>query len=115
MAYDPIALEAVIGDPRVQAFMHPEESGRFPLQVTLPVGTDTERFAALDLGVPSVFLNPATAPDPARASLIVSTLELGETGGRIEFSLPIEGLFGSAEMSLENGAWIVSSLRLVEQ
>lgn len=111
----PQALEAVISDPRVQAFMHPEISERFPLQVNLPEGVDAEPFAGVDLGVPFIVLVNDAAPDPAKANLIVSTLDLDATSGDIAFTLPIEGLSGSAKMRLENGAWIVNSLELVER
>jgi len=109
------ALQVVIGDPRVQAFMHPEIDERFPLQVNLPEGVGVEAFAGIDLGVPSVFLKRGTAPDPARANLIVSMLELDNADGTVKFSLPIEGLVGAAQMRLENGSWVVKSMQLVEQ
>ena len=108
-------LEAVIGDPRVQAFMHPEIGERFPLQINLPEGLDAEAFAGIDLGVPAVVLSSDTAPDTARANLIVSLFEIGETAGAVEFTLPIEGLSGSAQVRLENGAWTVNSMELVER
>jgi|GEM_PF-6970735 len=115
VAKEPIALQAVIGDSRVQAFMHPEIADRFPLQVSLPSGVDAQAFTGLDIGVPSVFLNHDATPDPARANLIVSVLDLGETEGTVEFTLPIEGLAGTAQVSRDNGAWVVRSMKLVER
>jgi hypothetical protein len=103
-------LELVINDEALDAYLHLEEPGRFPLQIS---GGD----------VPSgVELTKATKPvkivtsegSKTEAVLVFTSIEASAGEARVKYRYDVEGIRGSATLKKVEGRWQLINSRVSE-
>lgn len=103
-------LQLVINDEALDPYLHLEEPGRFPLQISggeIPSGIDLVKNTQPVKVVPE--------PDSKEAPVLVFTsIEATSSVARIKYRYDVEGVRGSATVKKLEGRWQLSNSRVSE-
>lgn len=103
-------LQLVINDEALDPYLHLEEPGRFPLQIS---GGDIPSGIELLKNTKPVKVVPA--PDSKEAAVLVFTsIDASSTLARIKYRYDVEGVRGSATVKKLEGRWQLSNSRVTE-
>lgn len=103
-------LQLVINDEALDPYLHLEEPGRFPLQISggeIPSGIELVKNTQPVKVVPE--------PDKKEAPVLVFTsIEATSKEARIKYRYDVEGVRGSATVKKLEGRWQLSNSRVTE-
>lgn len=103
-------LQLVINDEALDPYLHLEEPGRFPLQIS---GSDIPSGIELVKNTQPVKIVPE--PDSKQAPVLVFTsIDANSNVARIKYRYDVEGVRGSATVKKLEGRWQLSNSRVSE-
>lgn len=103
-------LQLVINDEALDPYLHLEEPGRFPLQIS---GGDIPSGIELVKNTQPVKVVPE--PDSKEAAVLVFTsIDATSSVARIKYRYDVEGVRGSATVKKLEGRWQLSNSRVSE-
>ncbi len=103
-------LQLVINDEALDPYLHLEEPGRFPLQIS---GSDLPSGIELVKNTQPVKVVPE--PDSKQAPVLVFTsIDATSSVARIKYRYDVEGVRGSATVKKLEGRWQLSNSRVSE-
>lgn len=103
-------LQLVINDEALDPYLHLEEPGRFPLQIS---GSDIPSGIELVKNTQPVKIVPE--PDSKEAPVLVFTsIDASSNVARIKYRYDVEGVRGSATVKKLEGRWQLSNSRVTE-
>lgn len=103
-------LQLVINDEALDPYLHLEEPGRFPLQISggdVPSGIELMKNTQPVKVVPE----PAKKEDPV---LVFTNIDANNKEARIKYRYDVEGVRGSATVKKIEGRWQLSNSRVTE-
>lgn len=104
-------LQAIVDLDALAPFLHPEAPGRVPLTLAIP--SAPPGIALSKFGQPVRVV--ASAPGGDAPCLEITAFELQGDRATVSFSYPIEGVVGSAELSRNQGRWVVVRRSVAER
>lgn len=103
-------LQLVINDEALDPYLHLEEPGRFPLQISggdVPSGVELMKNTQPVKVVPE----PSKKEDPV---LVFTSIDATNKEARVKYRYDIEGVRGSATVKKIEGRWQLSNSRVTE-
>lgn len=111
----PKILEAILNDKRIEMYLHPNQNGRLPIQVSNRLLNLDQKYMTIEkFGKPVLLV-----PEGEKSKEVVFRFKNLFCGRAsycdIEFSYPIEGLVGSALIRLSGDEVLIESLHAYEK
>lgn len=103
-------LQLVINDEALDPYLHLEEPGRFPMQIS---GDDIPSGIELMKNTKPVKVVP-TPESKEAAVLVFTSIDASSTQARIKYRYDVEGVRGSATVKKLEGRWQLSNSRVSE-
>ena len=100
-------VEAVLADPDLAKFIHPEAFGRLPVTVALNPPSASELHA-------TAFGRPVRLSSSINRETLVLDISVGSGTAKVKFKYPVEGLGGELALQRINGQWLVKEKELWE-
>jgi hypothetical protein len=104
-------LQGVLSDPELLDHLHLDKPGRAPLQISGPNLPDKLKVVAGSYDVKVV----AEPTGKKKAVLVFTMIERSGEQARVHYRFDVEGIRGSATLSLKNGHWMLAANRVIEK